>query len=299
MKASLVKMDYKKMGLELSESIKRAVYVNLSSLLIPILRSAAGDDFTVLLYISLILFLFTYVQFSLFENLLFAMLVRQAVNMTIGPYQLLTVFNLSLFFMLFQCAGKWIPQKFSTQIISTTQYIYASAVYNVLLQYINHQLIVTMILCSLVAIFKQMHINNSQFLVMFTMSATQSVQSLVLSSIPAVFLVPSSFTVLYMLQAVVKVFMIGETVLDYIEYTTASFIQTTLGNLLSADIVLYIGLIMSSLLSSLKLNKAVQVSKTLCLLTATSLGMAAVNNAFKADPIFCMVVLAFTLSIIR
>lgn len=288
---------FREMSTTVSKKIIRVLNIRLATVLLPLLYKHFDDSITLLMMLSILLVLFQHTHLNMFQELVLTLIINILVKLTTdfesGMGDIFVVYNLSVVFIILQSVTVWIPQDFSARIMGNVQWIYSAAITTSLKKYVQNDIITTLLLVTVVTILRLIQIDNEQFTAIYSMASVQTVQELLMQSIPIIFLLPTSVCLIYISQAFVHYMGTGDDMHEFIVFSTASIVNTQLRTKVELDVSFYIATLALVIFSTLQMKKAESVAQIITLLAFMDIVADNIQPLYASEPLFSLLVITF------
>ena len=281
--------------------IQNAIQVKLSNVILLLLTTLEPNPAFVCLYISCCVMLFHFLKLDLFMDVSFLMLVTlvfQMLNAFNRDVPLgIVIVNISTVFLSLQIVVTTLKIKLFQKLIGNIQYIIADLITKTLYSVLIYDYIVVVILLITMMLFYFFDYRNSDLMGLYSLATISSVQQLLLTNLPVIFLVPTIIILIYVLQMILIELQCAEMLMYFITYNAAVILQSSLKAIYSNEVVLFIGGVSVFVIQYMQMRALYEVSKTLCIIVAVDVIMLALAGLYYNDPILCLVVVLFGLRV--
>ena len=287
----------------IAQSLQRALQVQLSKRILPLLQQSVQNNFSLLAYLGTAWFAFDAVHFGFFHDFILTIVVKLILDM-LEPLQnsqsfFVALFHTSFLFITMQSVVRRFPVELATRISGNILYMYAYKLNTIMHMFIQSDLAGAMILFALVLLMQRIQIDNEQFSTLYSMAATQAIQNIVLNSIPPSFIIPSTIVVTYALQILQNVLNVGQTFYDFLTYNAAILIKTKLETVFTPYILIFLSIGVLFFAHAIHYHQPQQIFQTLTILAAVECVVNYLAPIYSADSILAIAVLIIVLQAVR
>jgi hypothetical protein len=284
---------------DILKKIKRVLQVQTTGILVPLLFSRVNDYVTLLIFLLHGMMFLKYLKWLTFQDLLLTMIITVIIEI-MTPYeqsvsQLIVLYDLSIIFLLIQFISSWVPSEVQGQVIGNIQWIYSNTLNQAFQRYFQNQIIVILIIVSFVFFLQTIHFDNQDFIILYSMAAIQSIQSLIIENIPQLFVIPSVIILLFLIQKLMTVSHIGDELYGFFIYITADQILKQMKLSFSVDVICFVSILLLFFFHYICVKTIVQIM--LVIVTVDSI-FSQCSYIFSADPVLFFVIFTFTIKIV-
>lgn len=286
---------------KISNNLERALQVKLCKAIIPILQKKTENTILLIVYLLNFFLFFNFIQWKMLSKLLLTMVLTTVIDWftsyTSSFIPIISVYNLSIFFIFLQHTENYLPSEMFKQIIGNIQWIYASLLIETTGKYTQNNVVAIVFLITVVIIMKLLKLQNEQFYGFYTVAASQGLQDLIVKSIPSLFVIPSVVFIIYAIFANIENFKVLENFSGYIIYHAASLIQNLLSTMYPKLMCLIIAVLGLFFFSIFSVKRVQEIAQNLTIIATVDFFIEVTEKSYKIDPIIGTILFIYLLHV--
>lgn len=277
--------------LEISDSLHRAIQINLTRMFVPLVRLHVPDQTVLFIYLIITAILFRFINFPVLYTIVITMSVRilfDSVDSSLSSFYVLTVT------FVFVCST--IVQSFHSDVVEritgNIQYLYATSLQKLTVSYTGNQWVSIALLFTATSV-------NTEFRDVLSMAAIRIIQDTIIAAIPLIIVIPASVSLVYVIHALAAISPITVTVSDFATFNAANIIVEQIKPHTGSGLAALVTAAAAALARYNNFPKTEEVLKIACVAATAQLSLQYLTSVAYNDPVIAFVPLIYILQVFR